>query len=362
VPVTGWLANRFAARCRDDRGSVAPAVAALLSSGVLLGLAALVVDVGNMYAEHEQLQTGADAAAIRVAQVCAERAADCTVPVADGLAGRYARDNARDGAAGADVCGRGGGLPECRVPSGPQRACVRPAPNTGEYVEVRTHTLRPDGSTLLPPVFADAVIDGFEGASVTACARAGWGAPASARALAMTISTCDWSRYTGNGARFPTVEQAIAVYDETAPTACGVAGSTPANRGGFRWLASADRSCRVAASVGASYEAAVGDTVPGRCPDSLVRLVEAPAPVLVPVFGAVTVHGGGSVRYTVRGLAAFVLTGWLLPGTQRPSPTRSSCDAGATACVFGYFATGLLPGGGRLGGPDLGAHVVVSIG
>jgi hypothetical protein len=345
-----------------DRGGIAPVVAALLSSGVLLGLAALVIDVGNMYAEHEQLQTGADAAAIRVAQVCAGSVADCTVPDAEVLAGRYARDNARNGEAGARVCGRGGELPECRVPSGPQRACVLPAPDTGDYVEIRTHTLRPDGSTLLPPVFADAVIDGFDGAAVTACARAAWGAPASARGLAMTISICDWSRYTGNGATYPAVEQAIAVYDETAPTACAIAGASPGNRGGFRWLAGADRGCRTAVSVAASYEAAAGDSVPGRCPDALTRLVEEPAPVLVPVFNAVTVQGGGSVRYTVRGIAAFVLTGWRLPGSQRPSPTRSTCDAGATACVFGYFARGLVPGGGTLGGPDLGAHVVVPIG
>ena len=77
---------------------------------------------------------------------------------------------------------------------------------------MRTSILRADGSTLLPPVFAQAVVDDYDGAAVTACARVTWGPPAAARTLALTISACDWDRMTGGGAALPSTEQTVAVY------------------------------------------------------------------------------------------------------------------------------------------------------
>src|SRR5579872_1067575 len=46
----------------DQRGGVIPAVALLLP--ILLGLSALALDVGEMYATRRQLQTASDAAAL----------------------------------------------------------------------------------------------------------------------------------------------------------------------------------------------------------------------------------------------------------------------------------------------------------
>ena len=57
----------------DDRGAVLVWVALMLV--VLLGIGALVIDVGALYAERRQLQNGADAAALAVAADCAE--GDC---------------------------------------------------------------------------------------------------------------------------------------------------------------------------------------------------------------------------------------------------------------------------------------------
>ena len=50
-------------RFRSDRGAVGIIVAILLASGVLLGVAALSVDVGQLTAEREQLMSAADGAA-----------------------------------------------------------------------------------------------------------------------------------------------------------------------------------------------------------------------------------------------------------------------------------------------------------
>ena len=58
---------------RDDRGAVLVWVALMIV--VLLGVGALVLDVGALCVERRELQNGADAAALAVAQDCAE--GDC---------------------------------------------------------------------------------------------------------------------------------------------------------------------------------------------------------------------------------------------------------------------------------------------
>jgi uncharacterized membrane protein len=51
-------------RKRDDyeHSAIGMTLAVLLSGGVLFGMGAIVVDVGHLYVEREELQSGADAA------------------------------------------------------------------------------------------------------------------------------------------------------------------------------------------------------------------------------------------------------------------------------------------------------------
>ncbi|MBY8873681.1 hypothetical protein K7640_17755 [Micromonospora sp. PLK6-60] len=344
MPVSlAGLGRRLRARViadGGDRGAVAATVAVLLGSGVLFGMAALVVDVGLLYAERGQLQAGADAGAVAVARACATDPAGCspdgTTP--DALAAGYADRNAGDGQATARLCGRGGGLPDCPAPAGNLTDCVTPAPPTGPYVEVHAGTRRDGDRTLLPPVFAGAVVDGYQGAEVRACARAVWGGPSRAEALALAVPECEWRRLAGNDAR------AIPVRDEPA-------GSCAAGTDGLRWLAADD--CRGTWSVGdrpAAASAAPDDD--HGCGATLARVRDTT--VLVPVVEAAPSAGA----WTVRGFAAFVVTGWRLPGQAAGAP----CDTGATPCVTGHFTTQLLPGGGAIGGPDYGARVVALAG
>ena len=51
-----------------ESGAVASIIAIFFGTGVLLGLGALVVDTGSLLYERRQLQTGADATALGVAQ------------------------------------------------------------------------------------------------------------------------------------------------------------------------------------------------------------------------------------------------------------------------------------------------------
>ncbi len=336
-------------------------VALLLGSGVLLGMAALVVDVGNIYLERTQLQSGADAGAVKLAQVCATDPS-CAA-TATTLARKYANANSADNRSGVSVvCGRGGGLPACGAPAGGLADCVDAAPGTGDYVEVHTSTLESDGSTLLPPAFAQAVVSGYRGTTFTACSRAAWGPPLAGR-LGVTMSACDWNRYTRNGAGFPDppVEQLIYPHDEPAAGTCRPPGQPADIPGGFGMLTDPRDDCRVPVALGGTYRGDNGN-VPAPCRAVLADARTGGRPLLVPIFGPVS--GNGAVpRYTIAGFAAFVVTGWDLPGSRARSTLtgRSTCDS-STTCIFGYFTRATVPGGGPTGGPDLGAYTVGLVG
>ncbi|MDT5038170.1 MAG: hypothetical protein QOE03_3355, partial [Micromonosporaceae bacterium] len=159
-------------RGQRQRGVVAVLVAVVLGTGVLMGAAALVVDVGNMYAEHGQLQNGADAAALAVAGACASEG--CTDAAAQiRTAQKYADANARDGHTKVTmVCGSWDGLAACPPPTGGLSDCIGDPP-ADNYVEVRVRTELADGSTVLPPTFAAAMAgsSSYRGTSIATCAR-----------------------------------------------------------------------------------------------------------------------------------------------------------------------------------------------
>ena len=81
---------------------------------VLVGMGALVIDIGALYVERRELQNGADAAALAVAQDCVE--GDCGSGGGAAQAQKYANLNANDGVSALDPstpCGVGPGLAAC---------------------------------------------------------------------------------------------------------------------------------------------------------------------------------------------------------------------------------------------------------
>jgi len=187
--------NRLTGR-PDDRGAVAVLVAILMAGGVLLGFLALVIDVGQLYVERQQLQGGADSAALAVAAACARNQPECANDLAaKELAKHYADQNADDRHSKvAEVCGSvpNGQLPPCDPPATNLTACLGDPPTGDPYVEVRVLTEMGDGTFVLPPVFAQTMAgnEGYTGTSVGACARAGW--QASVNILSITISKCEY--------------------------------------------------------------------------------------------------------------------------------------------------------------------------
>lgn len=328
----------------DERGAVGILVGMLLASGVLLGMAALTIDVGALYQERAELQNGADAGSIAVAKSCV--AGTTCMP---GTASTYANLNAKDGASAVTlVCGHDviGSLPSCPASSGTMVDCPKAPSASTNYVDVHTATRTSGGSSLLPPVFARALTGnaGYPGTTVLACARAMWGpAVQSANSLAMTLSACAWSRATGTPPAFGTDVRIFVRDAPSAPTCSG--GGAP---GEFSWLID-NGGCTAAIDLTRSTTASdTGKSVSKACQDALTSYVANKTTIFIPIFDTTTGSGAGATYHLV-GLAAFVLTGYANMNPLKdaiPSPfTKASCPNGGTtpSCIFGHFTQALVP-------------------
>ena len=354
-----------------DEGAVATLVAVLLAFGVLTGMAALTVDVGQLYGERRELQNGADAAALAVAKGCANGTM-CDSRT-DGISSQYANANAhKDGKADVEnVCGAGNAALGTCPASGPALTqCPALPGGITNYVEVHTKTLEADGDTLLPPTFARTLLgnDSYTGTTVAACARAAWGPPASLQAsLPVTISVCEWENYTANGtdyappppytSGYPSgYERALYLHNTTDATNCpswaGSGGDAP---GEFGWLETGG-SCDALVNEDQEAPDWTGVGTPNDCHGVIQRLVGTI--VYVPIFDDVLDNG----HYSIAQFAAFYLTGYNLPGASPnhvDSPVGGRLCQGQDKCLYGWFTTGIPPSGGGIGsGPPRGVNVV----
>lgn len=375
------LINRIIDRTRrtgDDRGAVSTLVAIIFGFGLLLGIGALVIDTGQLYVERAELQNGADAAALALAQDCGN--ADGCGPGAQQKATELAGENdASDGKADASlVCGHTavGFLAACPADDAASSACLgnRP-PAPGNFVEVRTTTRQDDDSTVLPPVFGRILLGGdYDGRGMLACARAAWGGPRAAATLPLTISFCEWQYATGDGVDFapapPTTvsgsyERVLSVKaDGGDPIPCPGSPSGGDLPGGFGWLANTD--CNVDVDIDGSFSADPG--VSGSTCEALLATAQTSGePLMIPIFD-VAEGTGSNATYQMRGFATFVVTGYDLSGFKATSTLtgRKKCSttgSSAAKCVFGYFTKDLVTTADTvLGGPDMGATTVQVIG
>jgi hypothetical protein len=399
--VERWRHRR---KARDyEHGAVAAMVAILLGSGVLLGSGAMVIDVGLLYDEQEQLQTGADAASYKVALNCAKSSVVCTSGAQTTVAVTYAKKNANDGAANAQLCFNGTG---CPMWSTNQTCPALPTPPTGtsvgNYVEVRTTTVTSSGSNLIPPVFAQTLpgLSSYQGTQVGACARVNWGPPANVgRVFSMGISLCDWNRMTNPAYGVPTagfyapiasLASQVGLYSILGLTspAAGVDSAIPsvlpaAVLGlplpdcttptinvnlprGYTWLNStdgtvADSNCSISVAVGDYPKSTIlsGLTVgaSNACSARVQAARTSHLPILVPIFDVIqqavlTL----APAYHIVGFAPFVITGYssllgglvgavgslLSGGSLAPTVASTLCSVVST-CVYGYFTKSLVP-------------------
>ena len=356
---------------RDDRGAVTVLLCVMLGGGVLLGSGALAIDVGQLYAEREQLQSGADAAAMAVAQDCVRNPSTCGAQTAAAVT--YADGNAKDGVSAVTaVCGAATGLTGCPPPTGTRDDCLGTPPASGSYVEVRTATTQADGSTLLPPTLAGALLGNgnYRGHRVAACARVAWGPPATAAGFAVTMSTCDWARMTGGttaywplGTTPPVSAEAILYLHATANASQCPAGPSGWDApGGFGWLDDPTSTCAATVSAGGTYGGDTGNSASKPCQSAIADVYTTHRAVLLPIYDGVR-GKGTNIVYHLSGFASFVLTGYRLPGFTAASwlSGRNLCT-GPDTCLYGYFTTAILPSVGAFGAADYGTDILKVVG
>jgi Flp pilus assembly protein TadG len=349
---------------RDERGGIAVIVAVLIGAGVLLGMAALTVDVGRIYQNRAELQNGADAGALAVAKSCVS--GNCTLAAATQAATQYATANAStltSGDAAVDlVCGSGG-LGACPGSSGAKTDCPAAPPANTNYVDVHTSTLTPGGATL-PRIFAGV------GAHVKACAQAEWGAPKTAQTVAFTISACEWDQATAQGVSFappppyppnplpaPSFDQVLKLHTTTTSGSCPSEPAGADGPGAFGWTDDQTGTCLVDITNN-TYSVNTGVSAGQTCQQALAAAQASRSLVFIPIYTSITGTGTGAV-YTLKGFAAFVVTGYHLPGFVASDWLNPANDCkGSDKCINGYFTQGLIPSTGDVGGSDLGARIV----
>ncbi|HYK68966.1 MAG TPA: TadE/TadG family type IV pilus assembly protein [Streptosporangiaceae bacterium] len=352
---------------RDDRGAVGVIVAVLVAGGVLLGSAALVIDVGQIYQNRAELQNGADAAALGIARQCLHTQGPCVQATAQSTALGYGNSNAstltQDTAGVFVVCGSDG-LSSCSssIYGDGLTSCPKDPTDGSNFVDVLTETKLKSGSTLLPPVFARTIVGNstYNGTTVKACAQAEWGGALQSDSLALTLSLCQWQDLTSSGGSGFNTPVAVFIKGK-AKQCAGPAGQNMP--GGFDWLQQTSSST-CTAYIDLTTDTTVnntGNNVSGACKAALVDDVNSaiagkPVTVFVPVFGCnqsapawCPVTGTGSnAQYYVVGLAGFEILGYAnIPGL-KDNGTNSACTSvggsgGNAPCIEGQFAEGLDP-------------------
>jgi len=310
----------------DERGAVAVIVA--VSMVALLGFAALAIDTGALYAERAQLQNGADAAALAIAQDCAKGACGNIQATAQ----TFANASANDGAAAVTVT----------------------APSTAAPTTVRVQTSTKDGATgagTLALSFAPVL--GIDSKTVAASATAKWGSPAAGPAvLPLAFAACAFAKAGVQVITTGTTDGATA----SCPLISGSGTPLP---GGFGWLDDPSKTCKATVSIAtsAAMSSDTGANLPTNCAAVLTAAVGKT--VLLPVFSAATGSGTGG-SYTIRGWAAFKLLGWRFPSSSYNNNTYTGarCTGNCKGLIGEFVSFVSLDDRFTTGGPNLGASIV----
>ncbi|WP_323959098.1 pilus assembly protein TadG [Arthrobacter sp. JZ12] len=307
-----------------EHGAVAVIVAILLV--VLLGFAALAVDMGLLYSEKAQLQNGADAGALSIAQACAKDDADPKCSGTSSLAKDLADKNSLDGLS--------------NVQSIDLDLTNRKVTVTADPIEAG----RTDNQVSL--YFAGAL--GMPASSVVAKSTVVWGSPSKGTTpFPLTISKCQVTTLLIDGS-----QQRIQSHGSNANDDCPTSPSGGDTPGGFGWLLQEASKCGAYIDLAVNESGAdTGNDGPTNC-DTVLSQWAADITagkeviVLLPVFDSVTGTGSGA-SYDVSAFAAFKVEGWKFGGTSDlPKTFRNRTEwAGTNACsgscrgIIGRFIT-----------------------
>jgi hypothetical protein len=300
---------------------------------VLLGFAALAIDVGSMYAEKAQLQNGADAAVLAIAQDCAKNGLSTCQANAPAKAQTLAAANVNNGLAGV------------QPPVFPNANSVKVTASAGKNGAGINLSFGP--------------ILGINKADVNATASAAWGSPIRGNAvLPVALSQCEFTQYGFRGNT-----EFVMRYDGAQDTTCNGRGGKEI-AGGFYWLKHSSTACSTFVDITlAQTPRDPSPAFPEICRASLSALKTANI-VLLPVYDLDSPSNASYTNKTAFSLytfAAFKITGWKFsqtdPSLQWNLPA-SQCGTGCLG-IKGYFTQFVsIDSSFELGGPANGATVV----
>lgn len=390
---------RLLRRSGRDEGAIAMIIALFAGSAVFVAIAALVIDVGSMQLERRQLQNGAEAGAVSAAYDCSFPGNATFACGNTSSASVIASRNARDGAAAVlagDLCGSGNAsLVGCTNPR-TVRNCPN-SPTAAKWVQVTTTTLTAGGSPYLPRFFAQAV-PGFGPKTVSACAQASWGPPASSLSsiFPMALQWSCWQAQVGGANAY-----GPSTYSYAASTAferffkmsngnnAGCLGSSDVSAG-FGWLSiGGGVACSNIAGSGYTYNAWVpidsGNDMTNECKAALLTLLQKP--LALPIYDCTWQNGvwygsrypdgsacntltaptTGTGRYFhLAGFGSFLMSGYFYgSGNQNYDGAMGAAPCVSNdRCFYGWFTQQTLTTSGDIGdtAPYMGLNVVKLIG
>lgn len=311
-------------RLSSERGAVAVIVAVLMLA--LIGMGAVAVDIGRVAAEKAQLQNGADASALAIANYCVKNPATCQ-STATSLANQYTPANSNDNSAVV-------------------QSVSFPSVNT---VTVATST----PASGLALTFARAF--NTTSAQVQAGATASWGGPGSGPVvLPLTFAPCQFDTTSG-------AEQAILTQGST--TCVSDNGSGQVISGGFSIVTSDPGVCSATVQpddpstpgvIDPYLDSKTGASMSNNCKSVFPACLGTV--VLFPVWDHLNTLNGTNARYYIKGFAAFYLDGYRFPGISGGSTNLIVDSKGGQANgIQGHFIQYVADpttysGGGYTGG------------
>lgn len=384
-------------RLNNDRGAVAVLVAILMVA--LLGFAAVGVDIANMAAHKQQLQNGADAGALAVAQDCA--AGNCgDATTYNALARDFAVANRSDGATNLTIDGT-----VIQIDETVGRVTVRTEAVTDHWFAQflgrdssrisaeATAQLVPlgKGTATLPlaislcemvalsesGVFEFDELDGYKFLGYPDADGDGETDAAPSDPVSDWETTIYLSKTTTSTVPSPTESSTPTEGSTTEPepsesptddpevvdvrVSCRPEPSGNWLSGGFGWLDTAAGTCGADVAADGTVSSDTGVDVPSACTVDYLKAMVAPdaPPISIPIFDTKVLNGTGTkATYTILGWAGFKVTGYSFVGQYKEPDGNPPCT-GNDRCIRGYFTEAFdASGTGDLDNADLGANVV----
>lgn len=290
--------RRLAASADNERGGIAVIVA--LAMVVMLGFAAISIDVAKLYSERAQLQNGSDSAALMVAHKCAKNEADTNCSTTAPMAADLANKNAVDGLSNV-------------------KSITLDKPNRTVQV---TAGAKEAGSTTNSVSLFFAGVLGFPSTEVSAGSTVRWGSPEKGTTpFPITVSVCQVRDKAG-------VMQLLQLHGKNANADCFYGPSGAVVEGGFGGLQQDAAVCGATIDIATSKAGGdTGNNPPQHCEATLngwAADMNAGKDVilLLPIFNAVTGTGTNAI-FKLTTFAAFKVVGWKIGSSGLPYTFRN---------------------------------------